>query len=83
MANSNRASPAFASTNSFRDVSRYLLVILRVHLGVILLLTDLGKLTRSEPFSVEMLSFLQGFSLSVGGRCISREALAESGSVVK
>lgn len=47
----------------FRTVSRSLLVILRLHLGVILLLTDLGKITRSAPFSVEMLSYLQGYSM--------------------
>ena len=40
-------------------IPRALLVILRVHLGVILLVTDLGKLTRDTPFSVEMLAFLQ------------------------
>lgn len=41
---------------------RLLLVILRVHLGVILLITDAGKMLRGDaPFSVEMLSFLQGF----------------------
>jgi thiosulfate dehydrogenase [quinone] large subunit len=47
---------------SLRYVSRSLLVILRVHLGVILLITDTGKMLRGgAPFSVEMLSFLQGF----------------------
>jgi uncharacterized membrane protein YphA (DoxX/SURF4 family) len=47
---------------SFRYVPRSLLVILRVHLGVILLITDAGKMLRGNaPFSVEMLSFLQGF----------------------
>jgi uncharacterized membrane protein YphA (DoxX/SURF4 family) len=40
-------------------IPRALVVILRLHLGVILLLTDAGKLTREEPFSVEMLAFLQ------------------------
>jgi uncharacterized membrane protein YphA (DoxX/SURF4 family) len=54
-----------AASGSFRYVSRYLLVILRLHLGIIFLLTDLGKLTRAQPFSVEMLSFLQGYSLRV------------------
>ena len=47
----------------FKYVSRSLLVILRLHLGVILLITDLGKMTSSAPFSVEMLSYLQGFSM--------------------
>jgi len=47
---------------TFRYVPRWLLVILRVHLGVILLITDAGKMLRGNaPFSVEMLSFLQGF----------------------
>ena len=40
-------------------IPRVLVVILRLHLGVILLLTDAGKLTRDQPFSVEMLAFLQ------------------------
>ena len=41
-------------------VSRALLVILRVYLGVILFITNLGKLFRDEPFSNEMLGFLHG-----------------------
>jgi uncharacterized membrane protein YphA (DoxX/SURF4 family) len=40
-------------------IPRALVVILRLHLGVILLVTDAGKLTRDQPFSVEMLAFLQ------------------------
>jgi thiosulfate dehydrogenase (quinone) large subunit len=47
----------------FRYVPRSLLVILRVHLGVILLYTDLGKMTGDAPFRIEMLGFLQGYSL--------------------
>ena len=39
-------------------VPRWLLVVLRLHLGVILLLTVLGKLTADEPFSGPMLQFL-------------------------
>lgn len=50
---------------SFRSVPRSLLVILRVHLGVILLITVAGKVFRSEPFSVEMLSYLQKYSMRV------------------
>ena len=47
---------------SRRYVPRSLLVILRVHLGIILLITDAGKMLRGHaPFSSEMLSFLQGF----------------------
>jgi thiosulfate dehydrogenase [quinone] large subunit len=42
------------------NVPRALLAILRIYLGVILLITNLGKLTRDDPFSIEMLSFLQG-----------------------
>jgi uncharacterized membrane protein YphA (DoxX/SURF4 family) len=42
------------------SVPRAALVILRLHLGVILLLTVLGKLTRDAPFSSEMLAFLNG-----------------------
>ena len=38
----------------------FLLVILRVYLGVILFITNFGKLFRDEPFSVEMLGFLGG-----------------------
>ena len=43
-----------------RTVSRALLVILRVYLGVILFITNLGKLTRDNPFATEMLRFLRG-----------------------
>jgi uncharacterized membrane protein YphA (DoxX/SURF4 family) len=53
-----------AAKISFRYVPRSLLVILRVYLGVILIFTDLGKLTGDAPFQVEMLSFLQ-YSTSV------------------
>jgi thiosulfate dehydrogenase (quinone) large subunit len=48
---------------SFRNVPRGLLVILRLHLGVILMITVLGKLLRSDPFSVEMLGFLNGYAI--------------------
>jgi uncharacterized membrane protein YphA (DoxX/SURF4 family) len=41
-------------------VSRSLVVILRVYLGVILCITNLGKLFRDEPFTTEMLGFLNG-----------------------
>ena len=47
----------------FKYVPRALLLILRFHLGVILALTDIGKMTRNAPFSVEMLSYLQGSSM--------------------
>src|SRR4029077_12135326 len=49
-----------APTETNRYVSRGLLAFLRIYLGVILFITDLGKLTRDDPFSVEMLAFLQG-----------------------
>src|SRR5438045_8400754 len=42
-----------------RTVSRALLVILRVYLGVILLITNLGKLTRENPFATELLNFVR------------------------
>jgi uncharacterized membrane protein YphA (DoxX/SURF4 family) len=45
---------------SLRYAPRALLAILRVYLGVILFITNLGKLTRDNPFATEMLSFLQG-----------------------
>ena len=48
---------------SFRYVPRWLLLILRLHLGVILIFTVLGKISRSAPFSVEMLGFLQGYAM--------------------
>src|ERR1700730_17538968 len=48
---------------SFRRVPRALLLILRLHLGVILIITVLGKITRTDPFSAEMLGFLQGYSM--------------------
>ena len=48
---------------SFRNVPRALLVILRLHLGVILIITVMGKILRSDPFSVEMLGFLNGYAM--------------------
>ena len=59
--NSDSAPPGKA--RSFRYVPRALLLILRLHLGVILIITVMGKITRTEPFSVEMLGFLQGYSM--------------------
>ncbi len=50
---------------SFRYVPRSLLVILRLHLGVIFIITVAGKIFRPEPFSVEMVSYLQGYSMRV------------------
>ena len=52
-----------ADSRDFRDVPRALLVILRLHLGVILIITVLGKILRSDPFSVEMLGFLNGYAM--------------------
>ena len=57
------ASRSSGKHGDFRTVPRVLLVILRLHLGVILLLTDLGKITRSAPFSAELLTYLQGYSM--------------------
>jgi uncharacterized membrane protein YphA (DoxX/SURF4 family) len=48
------------NVTSSRYVPRALLVILRVYLGVILFISDLGKLTRDNPFATEMLGFLRG-----------------------
>lgn len=48
---------------SFRYVPRALLVILRLHLGVIFSVTVLGKILRDDPFSVEMLGFLNGYAM--------------------
>ena len=39
-------------------VPRWLLMILRLHLGAILLITVAGKLFRDQPFSVEMVEFI-------------------------
>lgn len=47
------------SSSSTETVPRSLLIIPRFHLGVILLLTDLGKLTRPAPFSTELLGFVR------------------------
>jgi uncharacterized membrane protein YphA (DoxX/SURF4 family) len=48
------------SLDSSRYIPRALLAILRIYLGVILFITDLGKVTRDSPFSLEMLGFLRG-----------------------
>jgi uncharacterized membrane protein YphA (DoxX/SURF4 family) len=47
-------------TNPDRTVPRALLSILRIYVGVILFISDLGKLTRNNPFVDEMLRFLRG-----------------------
>ena len=46
--------------NSFSCLARRLFSFLRIYLGVILLITVLGKLTRDTPFAAEMLGFLGG-----------------------
>ena len=43
-----------------RYISRRLLVVPRVYVGVILFISDLGKLTRDSPFAEEMIRFLRG-----------------------
>ena len=43
-----------------RTIPRALLVIPRIYVGVILFISDLGKLTRDNPFADEMLRFLRG-----------------------
>src|SRR5881227_1455943 len=42
------------------SVPRLLLVLPRIYIGVILFISDLGKLTRDNPFADEMLRFLRG-----------------------
>ena len=65
MTNQASTNNVWTRTKAFRDIPRSLLVILRVHLGVILLITVAGKVFRSEPFSVEMLTYLQKYSMRV------------------
>ena len=48
------------SVSSPRTIPRTLLVIPRIYVGVILFISDLGKLTRDNPFAIEMLRFLRG-----------------------
>lgn len=52
-----------SAANPFRYAPRWLLVILRLHMGVILLITVAGKIFGAAPFSIEMLGYLQGFSM--------------------
>ena len=49
--------------DSILYVPRWMLVILRLHLGVILLVTVAGKIFREAPFTEEMLGFLQGYAM--------------------
>jgi thiosulfate dehydrogenase (quinone) large subunit len=58
--NTSEESVARNASNSFRSTSRAFLAFLRIYLGVILLITVLGKLTRETPFATEMLGFLNG-----------------------
>lgn len=53
------SSAAYYLGEGKQVVPRSLLAFLRIYLGVILLITVLGKLTRDMPFSVEMLGFLR------------------------
>ena len=53
------APPLTQSNNMANTVPRALVAGLRIYLGVILLYTVLGKLTRDTPFVDEMLAFLQ------------------------
>jgi len=41
-------------------ISRALLVLPRIYVGVILFISDLGKLSRENPFAEEMIRFLRG-----------------------
>ena len=47
--------------HSSGTVPRSLIVVLRVHLGVILLISVAGKLTRDAPFVQEMVAVLHAF----------------------
>ena len=47
-------------SRSFSYLARRLFAFLRIYLGVILLITVLGKLTRDTPFATEMVGFLGG-----------------------
>jgi len=44
------------------SIHQYLLAMMRIYLGVILLITDIGKLTDTIPFSDSMLGFLNAFA---------------------
>lgn len=59
--NAATESIAIAGDNTISScsVSRGLVVILRIYVGVILLISNLGKLTRETPFVNEMLQFLR------------------------
>jgi thiosulfate dehydrogenase [quinone] large subunit len=54
-----RTDAAYYLGEGRQVVPRSLLALLRIYLGVILLITVAGKLTRDTPFSVEMLGFLR------------------------
>jgi len=59
--NKSEAFDQGSRADQFRFIPRWMIVILRVHLGVILLVTVAGKIFREAPFSDEMIAFLQGF----------------------
>ncbi|HTD42080.1 MAG TPA: DoxX family protein [Mucilaginibacter sp.] len=54
-----------SNDNDRQTIPSYLLTILRIYLGVILLVTVIGKLFASTPFSAEMLDFLN-FEIKAG-----------------
>jgi uncharacterized membrane protein YphA (DoxX/SURF4 family) len=56
----NLAIPDRAAEPNVASFSPALLVMPRIYIGVILFLSDLGKLTRDTPFASEMLEFLGG-----------------------
>jgi uncharacterized membrane protein YphA (DoxX/SURF4 family) len=45
------------------SIHQYLLAMLRIYLGIILLITVIGKLTAATPFSEAMMGFLNAFAL--------------------
>ena len=59
----NQSLNSTPTKGGFQSVSRTLLVILRLHLGVILLVTVSGKIFGPAPFSVEMLAYLQDYPM--------------------
>ena len=58
--NLSAVASAEAEIRNSATVSRSLLVIPRIYVGVILFISDLGKLTRDNPFATEMVRFLRG-----------------------
>src|SRR5690349_21263634 len=58
--------------NKTISIHEYLLAVLRIYLGVILLITVIGKLTNEAPFSQSMIGFLNAFAPIRGGSFYSQ-----------